>query len=1627
MSPSYQNHKNRMRKKLRDVLCLALGFIMLASPCLCGVRAFAISETSDPTNPAVPTTPDYTYNNTFAGFSESPFIHRQNAYMLTVATGNSAGDNVSCFEIRYKSGSPVVHSEFVFPDAGKHDAYAVGYDSGISLPEEKNAQLMQYTLLSLSGYSRMNMIPNECNDKALRINSDDQLYFTTTEPIEELVDIRVHASYKSGGNNTWAFKSLALFEVSAVHGLINEGTVSPKYYTPFDGTLIARSLGSGSCTTSGRSAFFTFSFTANDSKFKLSDTFVNGSSEYKAENDAVILAMDIADVAGASISDLETDQVRTLHRLMPLETLRLEVIYDDMFGKSRSVFIPFITSCYTEMSMAMGKDADNKPILGVFQQGDTMACNANLPFCVNVTKCRLMFSKTAADFSGVLPECSQETYNYHFKDPSVSISALRVYDGTKNALSYHYNGTNITPVISGADPVPECCWVSVAYAGTSLAVGSSPAALPMTKYEQGVRTKASVGSNTYLIAISTDGDATKSGTVNDLYISLDYTKTNGMANTTEEYSLRKQSDNFYGDWTSLPKRMIPSFRYLYPEYCLSEYGYFYYISPGRTLYFTVNLSDVSSFTGATLRLDGSDEWQMSSLDIYQLAALGNRNAQWTDSTVTGQQEFSSAPDSFDSDRIITRDFDGIQCVQYANKVLLQANESKSLSFSNGNVSQKDIEWEQYTYYMSYEDTKLDFGFTKSRLTYEVAVKVGDDADGDSDCGSKNQFYFQLVFMNGKSGYVLANQQLSADGFRTGKEERFEISVNRDYGDLRAIHIIPQNPNDDKSTFDKLKIDYINVSKKENSGINLTWKVEINDWISIDYNDSGAQDSVSGQSGKSESDIARTYVVTGTGYSTNILVAVTTGGYNNSVQFSGHIFADIRYRDSNGVDQTLSGLDVTQLMLEYAGKSASGKIAVNGTECAANDKSFMLRAYHTDRFMISIDDVSQLQSIQFCVYSNETGTWNISNVSMYLMNSAGQRTINANQEYEIACEKSLLTTSDTDTFQVPFTNKPTYSPEIQLADNQITVSDWGNKALTATVDYVPQNKDDTMNVYVYMSDDATSIDLYDMKCAVSYAVNLGQNGSDTITDKIYQKAITLRADPAGKVYYATGVSASGLINICSTSLQADSYSYITAHVNRVVIEHVRSGVAIETYNIPFYGAAAYPLAVTGSPSSSSDGSVNYRQTVEFMMTDDTASAILGYKSDDIAVAITYDSLNGKSSHSLTSPNVFLSETDTNIIKGGTVCTVNFRQSDVSKITGIQFIAMGKIIGNAGIKNAYAANYYVDQTGKETCLGWYSFGLGVSTLSSGARSASLTASSVDDSLDSMTVSPVTLTVKTAEAAQNIESGTNSPVRMRLSYYDNNGNERTQTFDDINAYALSGSTATGKTLTAKVLVNNLSALRSVEFAPYEPEYGKNPPSWSIENVNILYSVKGTQTELTRAVGSTATENDPVTINLSTASMSINVFSYNSATNASYNKVFTGTGTAFEGILIDTAGKITFTPSIGGSSMGATCECYRIANGMPISANDAITIQGTSARVRNVVFGGVNIKEGQYRIVFTSVEFPDMSLAVNIIVDAPDEPTTEETTTEEITTQETTSEEISEEGTSSELFPEEERNIYG
>ena len=109
----------------------------------------------------------------------------------------------------------------------------------------------------------------------------------------------------------------------------------------------------------------------------------------------------------------------------------------------------------------------------------------------------------------------------------------------------------------------------------------------------------------------------------------------------------------------------------------------------------------------------------------------------------------------------------------------------------------------------------------------------------------------------------------------------------------------------------------------------------------------------------------------------------------------------------------------------------------------------------------------------------------------------------------------------------------------------------------------------------------------------------------------------------------------------------------------------------------------------------------------------------------------------------------------------------------------------------------------------------------------------------------VTPVTMTIKTAAAAQDYESGTNTPIRMKLYYTGARGESEVYTVEDITKVAQTGSSfATDGTATLNFALTGCKALTSVTFEPYDSDAG-NIAGWTPEKLTIqTRTVSGTNT---------------------------------------------------------------------------------------------------------------------------------------------------------------------------------------
>lgn len=1531
------------------------------------------------------------------GFSEIDAFATDstNAMMLHLSTGNMAGDRVQYFKVRYKDTSGNEHTQIVHPKESKTTSYG-------KILNVKSGYYGTYQRLSES----LSKITGDCtlcdySYETLRQYTEDYLIFETDFAFSSLMYIEVFVNYSSNsatGKNEWTCQNLELIKLKSVNGFTFAGVISGEPIPEYEGTVVARKTKAGNFAwaSSANDKVYRMSFTSTSDDTKLSvptKTSVS-TSDYRYS-----LEFDIADVNGAGLEDcISPVKITNLNDILGLriidEHIILSLTYPNDCGGTSVVEIPlllsYLFSIYKQNNIGSTLTATT-PVDGVFRQGDTIGLTCLLPNITDSGESSIGFSLKYVDdnkdCSGLInvSDAPKTTYTRKpfFDNETFRISALRIYKATSAALTYSYdsNTSTVTHNEMGSEPI----WAYVATTSSGLAVTSGSTISETAARSEAGSTAKHVPKNVYVVSFTTD-TVKGSESSSNMKVSIKYTqKGTGAELTTSAVDLKTEASTYYGYWTFANKVVDTSDSTKFTtEYQTigNSFEYVYGLSKGNTISFFIQIENVDSFKSVDVKVDGTDDWQIKKIEIAKAKDYGERTFAWKDtSTVSCNAYDSTTKYDFYSDRIITRKFSStpVKCVEYTQQVLITGGHTGTIDFTSGKVSDSDNEesYSHSTNFISYENTKKNFGFAKTRCKYKVEVQVANDLNTGvnyGDCGSINQFYFQLVFEDGKSAYVLANQQLSADGFRTGMKEEFIICTNRNYGELKAIHIIPEDPNSDEDDFDKLKISYISVSKVDNSGLSHVWKVEINDWISIDYEDDDENNGYKGQQGRTESELARTYIVTSNTFKANFMMAITTANVDvGTKQLSGNISGSITYIDTTNIERTLSLKDITTDIFTYNGTSVVSKVTIGTTELAAVDQSCMALPGHTDRFYFSIDSVKKIESLTLTVQSDKDVQWEISGVSISLVKSEGNVVYNELGEYVNTGNKEFICSWPTEgsvnnsntVIALKDGKTSATSSKIVFSDNLISIENEGEE-YTTSITSVPQSEDDSINVYVYMADGSQAVGEYNMIGAIQYT----NKESDSV-----QKSIRLNADSRNNNFYKIGISSPGLTSVKKMMLQAaDSKS---ARVDYAIVEHMRSGVLIETVKFTYaQGNAKNVLSANGLIVSVHNCE---EQIITFQTTDDSDTINLTKDADDIAVSITYESSDGTYTNTVTSVNTFLTDHNVSTIEPGRIYNVALYQYHIKSIKSINFIAMGKVIGNVGIRNAYVTN---KKYGTTKITNWSSFGKGIKPLSATTRSIAVTDTGDENGT---VVSKITMSIKTAASTENFDSGTSSKIKMKLGYYDPSDQVHYLVIDDIRPYIIEGETFADKTAKLSILVTNLKSLRSVEFTPISTTSGEDA-SWMIESITSTVLYQGVENSSTRIVNASADEGETISVNISDVEILIPAYSYNLETKSAVNNTFTNRATTSQGMVITGDRTITFSPEVTGSTKGVSVHCYRVVNNADIACDEILTITKKDGIVSSVLFNPLKVSNytGYFKLVFQSDEFSQYNVTLHITVEA-------------------------------------------
>lgn len=1511
-------------------------------------------------------------------------IATSNTFLLRVDTGIDPGDQVQYIAIRYEDNKGISRSHFIFPHEGSEAeglaiAKAVGsVDSRIELVKE------------LTGYS-----PESMDDlSSLASYSHDEFLFTPYFPFEKLLSIDVYQTYESGAKG-WTCANMEFFQVFNLYGVGMSGYYSSDYFIDFEGELLY--------TFPDGDMVHQFNLSNSD---ELTVLGASVSSMYNMKNchgdrystgqdQEFIFEVDIADVYEAGIESLATpvaDKQPSLTDLGVIELLNLCISYEDISGSTRTVNLPVITSTLA-WAVENGKLTSASKLAGIAQQGENLMFAGRLPGFKKLESWQLSYDLNADKKSGIRHSGSITVDGKSYDDPKtayadiskdrMALAGCKLYCVSgKGADSVSYMGNG--DLYFETKIQPAYFYTAGSYSGDTVSAGSTKT-VSMAEYQKGaVLTPVMDLKNRYLVEIETD-NVTFANTADEIQAVFYYTTTSGTARSTNPIKLSEAIRDYFGYWPGSS----------------GNYAYTYATAAGSRMGFYLDLPDVVSFNAVEFYMDShsSDDWQMRSIAIYKPTWIGRRTVRWQDHASGGESTDRVYSRSFDTEfpmRIYGREEDQESVYINGNS---EDSSRKRIDFdtnSTGNVTE-DIDWSDLRYSMTYKEAMQDFGFTKARATYEVKVKVAGNENAnaiDGDCGSNNLFYFQLIFRNGSSGFVLANQQLTADGFRAGQTETFTIQTNQDYGELDSIRVLPADVDEDNTDiFDKLKIDTISVIKKANSSLSRTWKAENVGWIEIDYSDQAAANSITGKKGRTYEQIARDFPITYQGYSQKLLFVVSTGPYEKELDYNGqpvdgsdvnpalegNVTATVYYNDGTPGTKEQS-VDVVRALYDYNEQPIRTD---DETGKGLIDSKVMFRATHEDRFFVTLDDVHKVLGLRLEVRGKTSTVWRINGVSVYQVNADGTLRINSRGEYQRNTDDELtaVTFSDEAGYSIKTTVDGAEQTQlIDFYDNNVEVKENDDHTWTSTITREPENKNDTLNIYVhtYAGDGASPASAYELKATVQYYDKYREQPM-----ALEIKRLNRNADEG--VFYATELYASGMSNLQSMTLKLNSADAAMAYIDYAIVQHVRSGVVVGSYFLD-YGKDLVGEGTRAVPQSDSAVLNHEMQTVRLFFSPDTKTSPLSEERNDIAVALRYTSTNDVTNKEYTSPYVFLTDVrDPEYglltypsVSPGMVAELNFHVNFVKEITGVQIVQVGNL--SSAVSCAAAATYDVSGEVPEM-RSWVNF----------ADGHALSHTPVTLTPTETNVVPVEIELKTAMSIDTMGTGTSDPIRMTLSYTNmGNTTPRTLVIEDIRDYLTYGSFDSGATAVLSFFLEDVGQLRSVTLEPRgTAAYSK--AVWGLETIRVSMLRNGVPEVIERTLtGSDGLimEGSPKTVSMTNIVLSTLTTFYNSKVHQ--QNAVNSDSDGKSSVLIYSGDEVTIGVTLEGSLPG-----YGYTVSAVMDHSGASTQVTCFARDGNkIVFTPPKNTSGSdevYIVTITSDENPDVKVTVEIHVESEPEPTPE------------------------------------
>ena len=1428
----------------------------------------------------------------FNGGTDSvPIGDDEDLYCLTVDTGKSAGTAVQYFCVRYLDKNGARQAKYIFPHDDQTELIKK-YFTGKGLKENIDLLVISHASLGTMGYSI-----NEPGKDVGTLSSwaRDELLFSTENPIDKVTGIEAFIDH-----GKWSLAGMAVSKVKSISGYREYGYYSGKYYFSLEKQPISRlkskknspvafsHANSSRFLNLGSRTSVYFSLTAVSEK-ETSSSGKKGAADLASPGDLYTFRLDFADAVGAGIESLlrRSADVSDPIRGTTLEDLALEVYYKNRDGLSVSVTMPVLLSAIGQYNDYAGTDKKVRT-MGLCQMGDTIAFTGRLPELDSITRIRLHVGSAATDLlekncglkmdPARAAEQAALTMKKDMANDPVTISGISVYkgtcrmsntpDGTDTSLSENNKLQSYTVAysFSEADPVLYC--TTYDSSGFKIIPGSSRE-FELTPFtgSSGDQMIAAQRRENLLIRLRTNSVAGAEPT-GSIKVQITSRDSSGVKNTTT-YDMEAETLRFYGNWPS-------------SKGAEDNFGYRYGTKPGGIVEFAVSRPDAAFVSDIVIMLEtDSDEWQVSGVSVDSINSMGRR--------MIYAQKNLIVDDGYYSDYRIVRPVGTTQFLPFPVDVKLFFSPGDRISLSlddNDPNTGAKADFFDVQQYMTYEQTTEDYGFATTCTTYDVDVKVADDPEvgySNGDSGSVNQFYFQLDFSKGiSSGYVLANQQLSADGFRSGCDEVFSVSVNRDYGDLTAVKIIPADVTTDSEVFDKLNIERITVTERRNASFSLQYVFENVGWIGIDYHDTSENNAVKIRKGRSWSELAKVCTDPVKQNVTNLLCEVTALPWEDIEfkGFTGSLCGEIDYIDTDDMPRTIS-FDVVSQMASYmnrAPKISAGKRddlgALQNYFATVTDPDWMLRPNHIDRFFLpAIPDLKSLKTITFTGMARgaEPGYWVIGGLSIFTIDhDSGVIELAGNEIIRQMITSQFCfwepETKETLSRQVLFPVGMGESVSFELSENTV---EWKTDTVETQITKFPESYNDVMNVYLFPSEKSRKID--------GVRVNIELNYYLRQSAKMYHLSQkNLYAYDSGKetaMFSYTGLQATGMKGLASMKVYCNDLNMM---FDRAIVQQVREGVVICTYNISFGGASA-TLGLSKQPDSSTriyGVTNNTKQKLLISFGTETKETILSPKGasnsvgTDVAVSLQYTSTldrNGNSTYY--TPYVYLTEQDITKIYPGMMAELPFGIPYLDKITGYRIVSFGSV--DAKVEAAQAFNYYYAMDGSDSQFDMLcSFNQAYSVLTTPKLYTGVT-----NKDDKNAVTLVELDFDTAAAGQGSESGVSGAVRAVFEYKGQGGTAR-KTITDLSRYIQSPdkSFKTGETAKVRFFMPYCREMMNVSLSVPEKE------TWKLRSISGYYDY--TDHRPVNRLVDKEIRSAPTEVNLTVVKFSTTISRYSAAT---------------------------------------------------------------------------------------------------------------------------------------------------